>query len=319
MSARSIIRKRYDFVFAFDVKDGNPNGDPDAGNLPRIDLETGQGLVSNICLKRKIRNYVLLASNGVPPNDIFVRERTILNQVLEAQYAAIGINLQSKERREKGKAQDDEIDAGRKSMCDRYFDVRTFGAVMTTGPNAGQVRGPVQFTFARSIDPIATLEHTITRVAASSSKDAGGQGAATKTFGRKATVSYGLYVAYGFISPALAARPEGARVQGTGFSEADVDLLWKALENMFDHDRSAARGLMTTRAIIVFEHASALGDAQAQTLFSRVNVTRDGNARRPARAFSDYVISVDGVHESMASAKGSAVRYLVPAAAKTRD
>lgn len=294
------IQKRYDFVLLFDVQDGNPNGDPDAGNLPRVDPETGHGLVTDVCLKRKVRNYVLMAKNGVAPYDIFIKEKAVLNQVIAAEYEAAGIDLDSKtdldgkprKPKDKGKAQGSEVDAGRAAMCARYFDVRTFGAVMSTGPNAGQVRGPVQLTFGRSIDPILSLEHSITRMAVATEGEAEDQGGDNRTMGRKATVPYALYRAHGFVSPALAERAEGRRVQGTGFGPEDLELLWDALEQMFEHDRSAARGMMATRALVIFEHASKLGDAPAHTLFSRVTAEA---VRRPARRFEDYVVKLDGV------------------------
>jgi len=276
------IDRRYDFVLFFDVQDGNPNGDPDAGNMPRVDPETGHGLVTDVCIKRKVRNYVLTARNGTPPYDVFIKEKAVLNQAIDDEYKAIGIDLQvepknnadGKKRNDKGKAQGSEVDAARLAMCKRYFDVRTFGAVMSTGANAGQVRGPVQITFARSIDPILSLEHSITRMAVTTAEDAEKQKGDNRTMGRKATVPYALYRAHGFISPALAERVEGRRVQGTGFSNADLALFWEALDAMFDHDHSAARGLMSTRAVVVFEHGSKLGEAPAHRLFSRVTATK---------------------------------------------
>lgn len=284
------ISKRYDFVLLFDVQDGNPNGDPDAGNLPRIDPETGQGLVTDVCLKRKVRNYVAFAKPGEPGFDIFIREKAILNRLMEEQFKQSGIDLDAapreksdgSKRKSKGKAQGSEVDAGRAAMCARYFDVRTFGAVMSTGPNAGQVRGPVQLTFARSIDPVLTLEHSITRMAVATEEEAEKQGGDNRTMGRKNTVPYGLYRAHGFISPAFADQ--------TGFSDGDLVVFWQALQDMFEHDRSAARGLMATRALIVFEHEAPLGNARAAELFERVTARRKSD--EPARSFSDYEISV---------------------------
>lgn len=284
------ISERYDFVLLFDVQDGNPNGDPDAGNLPRVDPETGHGLVTDVCLKRKIRNYVAIAKPGTAGFDIFIKEKAILNLSMEAEYKSIGIDLEAApqeksdgaKRRDKGKAQGSEVDAGRAAMCARFFDVRTFGAVMSTGPNAGQVRGPVQLTFSRSIDPIVTLEHSITRMAVATEKEAEDQGGDNRTMGRKNTVPYGLYRAHGFISPAFAGQ--------TGFSAEDLALIWQALQNMFEHDRSAARGLMTTRALVVFKHESALGNARAADLFERVTARR--KSEEAPRAFSDYEVSV---------------------------
>ena len=286
------IDRRYDFLYFFDVKDGNPNGDPDAGNLPRIDAETGEGLVTDVCLKRKVRNYVYLTHGQTPSYDIFIKEKAILNRTMVELYEGLGIDLDSKpqdpsdgkKRNTKGQAQGNEVLRGREGMCRNFFDVRTFGAVMSTGPNAGQVRGPVQLTFARSIEPIVTLEHSITRMAVATEAEAEKQGGDNRTMGRKYTVPYGLYRGQGFISAHLAAQ--------TGFSQEDLDLLWKALQDMFDHDRSAARGLMSARRIIVFEHTSALGNQPAQELFERV--TWERVTEGPARDFKDYRLLLDG-------------------------
>lgn len=282
------IKNRYDFVLYFDVKDGNPNGDPDAGNLPRIDAETGMGIVTDVCIKRKVRNYVSVVKMYKPPYDIFVKEKVILNQLIEKAYRELGINLEDKpadeadgkKRNKEGVAQGSEIEKGRAQMCKNYYDVRTFGAVMTTGPNAGQVRGPVQLTFARSVEPIVALEHSITRVAKTTEErgEAGGS-----EMGRKYTIPYGLYRAHGFISPHLAKQ--------TGFSQEDLDLFWEALCNMFEHDRSAARGLMSTRRLIIFKHESPLGNKPAHELFARVTHRRITTG--PARDFSDYQILLD--------------------------
>jgi len=290
------ITKRYDFVFLFDVQDGNPNGDPDAGNLPRIDAETGFGLVTDVCLKRKVRNYVQLAGMSEPGRDIFVKSKelsgteTILNQEIRKGYAEIDVDLNDakaqdgKPRKKKGEAQGDEITKGRKHLCEKFFDIRTFGAVMSTGPNAGQVRGPVQMTFGRSIDAIVTLEHALTVSAARmEEKDYESQ---VGIQGRKYTIPYGLYRTHGFISAHLAAQ--------TGFSQDDLDLFWKALVNMFEHDRSAARGLMSARGLYVFEHETALGNAHAHELFERVTVARtEASQGKPARSFGDYKIKID--------------------------
>lgn len=277
------VKNRYDFMLVFDVKDGNPNGDPDAGNLPRVDAETGQGLVTDVCLKRKVRNYVLLTKGEEAGYDIFVKEKAILNNLIEKGYADAGIDLKAAGRKEKGKGAGKEVDAARAKMCETYFDVRTFGAVMSTGANAGQVRGPVQLTFARSIDPIVTLEHAITRMAITTEADAEKQSGDNRTMGRKNTVPYGLYVAYGFISPALAAQ--------TGFSTDDLALLWKALGEMFEHDHSAARGMMATQKLIVFKHDSALGNAQSAKLFDLVKIKRKDGVSVP-RSFSDYEVTL---------------------------
>ena len=309
------IQRRYDFVLFFDVQDGNPNGDPDAGNLPRIDPETGHGLVTDVCLKRKVRNYVLLAHGGADGHDIFIKEKSVLNQAIDDAYRVLKIDLETmpkketdgKKRKTKGEAQGSEVDDGRAAMCERYFDVRTFGAVMSTGANAGQVRGPVQLTFARSIDPVLALEHSVTRMAVTTEEEAEKQGGDNRTMGRKATIPYGLYRAHGFVSPALAERVEGRRVQGTGFSDDDLALLWNALESMFEHDRSAARGLMSTRALVVFEHASKLGEAPAHQLFARVDAKKK-SPDVPARRFEDYEVTLDG-----RALKG--VRHMVKAAA----
>ena len=220
------ITKRYDFVLLFDVQDGNPNGDPDAGNLPRIDAETGMGLVTDVCLKRKVRNYVQLTKGAQPPFDIFVKEKAVLNQVIAQAYRDAGIDLEKppeggKKRAKKGEAQGGEVEKGRGQMCLNYFDVRTFGAVMSTGANAGQVRGPVQLTFARSVAPIVALEHSITRMAVATDAEAEKQRGDNRTMGRKYTVPYGLYRAHGFVSVHLASQ--------TGFSKQDLNLFWEAL------------------------------------------------------------------------------------------
>ena len=268
--AATILDRRYDFVLLFDVVNGNPNGDPDAGNSPRVDPETGRGLVSDVCLKRKIRNFVALSAGGAEGYDIYVKERGVLNAEHQKAYDARGLK-----KGDKGAP-----DAARRWMCERFFDVRTFGAVMSTEVNAGQVRGPVQITFARSIDPIVSLEQAITRMAVTNERDAEKE----RTIGRKEIVPYGLYVAHGFISPQLAAQ--------TGFSTQDLDLLRQALAMMFEHDRSAARGLMSTRRCWAFEHESPLGNAPAHRLFERLRVVRR-DAARPAREFGDYDVSLD--------------------------
>lgn len=285
------IQKRYDFVIFFDVKDGNPNGDPDAGNLPRVDAETGHGLITDVCLKRKIRNYVELKEAEKPPYSIFVKEKAILNNIIEQAYIKLGIDLNEppadvadgKKRNKPGQGQGKEVDNAKEFMCQNFFDIRTFGAVLSTGANAGQVRGPVQLTFARSVDPVVSLEHCITRMAVTTEADAESQGGGNRTMGRKFTVPYGLYRAHGFVSAPLANQ--------TGFSENDLELLWEALENMFEHDRSAARGLMGTRKLFIFEHLSKMGDVSVQKLFDAVTVKRI-DADKPARDFSDYIVSI---------------------------
>ena len=348
------IKNRYDFVFYFDVKDGNPNGDPDAGNLPRIDAETGDGLVTDVCIKRKVRNFVQLTkfNNGVAENgfDIYIKEKSVLGRAHVETFKQLNIDLGEGIKKEipdelleavhdyelpegtaleegegekvlfvvypgadlkiikdalkenppensnlkkfittaiKGvktrKPSQEEAEQGRVQMCKNFYDVRTFGAVMTltSAPNCGQVRGPIQFTFARSVDPIVALEHSITRVAKTTEERAAKGGS---EMGRKYTVPYGLYRAHGFISAHLAAQ--------TGFSEDDLNLFWEAMQNMFEHDRSAARGEMNTRKLIVFKHKSALGNKPAHVLFDRV--THNKLIDSPARDYSDYEILLDG-------------------------
>jgi len=345
------LTKRYDFVFFFDVQDGNPNGDPDAGNLPRMDAETGMGLVTDVCLKRKVRNFVQLTKGGNVPFDIYVKEKAVLGRAHNAAFADLGIALGSESRVEiphamvealadfplpdgmsidedddkvflvvaadadikaikagikeakpdkslksflegslksvkARKPSGDETEKGRDWMCRNFFDIRTFGAVMSlkSAPNCGQVRGPIQLTFARSVEPVVALEHSITRMAVATEAEAEKQGGDNRTMGRKYTVPYGLYRAHGFVSAHLAAQ--------TGFGQEDLDLFWKALEEMFDHDHSAARGLMSTRRLVIFEHGTALGNAPASDLFDRVTWKRCTEG--PARAFSDYEIQLDG-------------------------
>lgn len=276
------INKRYDFVLFFDVQDGNPNGDPDAGNLPRVDAETGHGLVTDVCLKRKVRNFVGLSKGEQPPYDIYVKEKAVLNSQHERAYKALGVDLSGDDKKRKG---GDNVDKARKWMCENFYDVRTFGAVMSTGVNCGQVRGPIQITFARSVEPVVSLEHCITRMAVTTPEEAEKQGGDNRTMGRKFSVPYGLYRAHGFISAPLA--------EQTGFSEDDLTLFWESLKNMFEHDRSAARGMMATRALIAFEHNSKMGNASAHDLFDRVSVTRSNAENGAARKFGDYVINVN--------------------------
>lgn len=278
-----VIKKRIDFVYMFDVQDGNPNGDPDAGNLPRVDAETGMGLVTDVCLKRKVRNYVQVAKEGEQGNDILVKskeisgEETFINGEIRKMYKEdLGIDLKIKD-----KAPADKVASGREAMCKRFFDVRTFGAVLSTGANAGQVRGAVQMTFARSQDTIVAAEHALTVCAARDEDKAYDSQVGIQ--GRKATVPYGLYVCHGFISANLAKQ--------TGFSEDDLALFFEALQNMFDVDRSAARGLMSAQKLVVFKHASELGNAPANKLFDRVKVTK--NCDGAPRSFSDYTVTID--------------------------
>ena len=256
----------------FDVLDGNPNGDPDAGNLPRVDAETGMGLVTDVCLKRKVRNYVQVAKDLSDGYDIFIKEKAVLNSEIDKAHDD-----------EEVKKSKDKTAAARLFMCKNYYDIRTFGAVMSTGKNAGQVRGPIQFTFARSVDPIATAEHSITRMAVATENEAEKQKGDNRTMGRKATVPYGLYVCHGFISANLAKQ--------TGFSEEDLQLFFEALKNMFDVDRSAVRGLMSAQKLIVFRHDSILGNAPANKLFDLVKIKKNTDAA--PRSFNDYDVTID--------------------------
>lgn len=349
------IKNRYDFVLVFDVQDGNPNGDPDAGNLPRMDAETGCGLVTDVCLKRKVRNYVLLtrnAENDLKNYDVYVKEKAVLGRSHVAAFESLGIQLgdetkvlvpldikedisefslpeglslddgddngvflviaadadvkvlkdaikdanpgkelkgflaQALKGVKSRKPSAEETEHGRGWMCKKFFDIRTFGAVMAlkSAPNCGQVRGPVQITFGRSVDPIVTLEHSITRMAVATEAEAEKQSGDNRTMGRKNTVPYGVYVAHGFVSAHLANQ--------TGFGGEDLKLLWDALVNMFEHDRSAARGLMSTQKLVIFKHESALGNAQAHKLFERVTLKRK-DENKPARSFSDYTLTID--------------------------
>lgn len=286
------LNNRYEFVLLFDVKDGNPNGDPDAGNLPRMDAETGMGLVTDVCLKRKVRNFVQITKQD-DTNNIFVKSKelsgveTVLNKTIREGYEKLGIDLQSDpndegtKRKKKGAAQGNEIASGREFMCRHFYDVRTFGAVMSTGPNAGQVRGPVQLTFSRSIDPIVTSEHTLTVCAARTERK--GYAEQVGIQGRKFTVPYGLYRCHGFISAHLAKQ--------TGFDEDDLELFWQSLMQMFDHDRSASRGEMSARGLYVFKHSNELGHAPATVLLDRVQIQRNEECD-VARSFNDYQVEI---------------------------
>ncbi len=345
------IKNRYDFVLVFDVQDGNPNGDPDAGNLPRIDPETGHGLVTDVCLKRKVRNYIQIIKNFEKPYDIYIKEKAVLGRAhfdtfkklniptgqetrksvpaeLKDEFEELllpeGLTFESEDdmgellvapdadkktitawvKAEKPKKKiativkaalkdakprrptAEETEKGRDRMCQDYYDIRTFGAVLSlkSAPNCGQVRGPVQLTFGRSVEPVVTLEHSITRMAVATEEEAEKQQGDNRTMGRKNTVPYGVYVAHGFVSAHLASQ--------TKFSEGDLKLLWDALSNMFEHDRSAARGLMAMKKLIIFRHNSALGNAPAHKLFDLVSVEKK-NKEQPARAFSDYNVIVD--------------------------
>jgi CRISPR-associated protein Csd2 len=277
------IQNRYEFVYLFDVENGNPNGDPDAGNMPRIDPETSYGLVTDVCLKRKIRNYLQITKGESEGFKIYVKEKAILNRQHELAYK----NNPDIERPSAKKLPKKEEDARKitRWMCDNFFDIRCFGAVMMTDVNCGQVRGPVQLNFARSIEAIVPMEISITRMAVTTEKEAEQQSGDNRTMGRKHIVPYALYRAEGYVSAHLAAQ--------TGFSEEDLKLLWDALMNMFDHDHSAARGKMNARKLIVFKHESALGNAPAHKLFELVRVKRSTDEAKPARAFGDYIVEVE--------------------------
>jgi len=276
------LQNRYEFVYLFDVTNGNPNGDPDAGNMPRLDPESSKGLVTDVCLKRKIRNFVELTEENKPGYEIYIKEKSILNLQNKKAYDALSIVHESK-KLPKDEAKAREVTAW---MCANFFDVRTFGAVMTTDVNSGQVRGPVQLAFAKSIDPIIPLEISITRMAVTTEKEAEAQSGGNRTMGRKHIVPYGLYRMHGFVSAKLAEK--------TGFSETDLAKLWQSLTLMFEHDRAAARGEMSARKLIVFKHNDALGNVPAHSLFDRVKVERkNGEKDTPANSFDDYMISVD--------------------------
>lgn len=289
---REPIKNRYDFVILFDVENGNPNGDPDAGNMPRVDPETGYGLVTDVCLKRKIRNYVQMVKEGDPAYDIYIKAEAPLNSADAAACAACGVKP---EKLKDAKKSDPDIDSKlRDWMCEHYYDIRTFGAVMTTfvkgALNCGQIRGPVQLSFARSVDPIVPQEVTITRVAITTVEDAANK----KTeMGNKHIVPYGLYRAEGYVSANLARKT-------TGFSEADLELLWQAILNMFENDHSAARGKMAVRELIIFKHDSEIGNAPSYKLFDAVTVARKEGVEIPRR-YQDYTVNVadtlpEGVH-----------------------
>ncbi len=269
------LTNRYDFVLLFDVKDGNPNGDPDAGNLPRMDAETGMGLVTDVCLKRKVRNFMQITQTGDAHRKIFVKEKAILNNMIDEAHEQDGV---------KDKEKGDKTEAAKKWMCANYYDIRTFGAVMSTGKNAGQVRGPVQLTFSRSIDQIVASEHSITRMAVTTEKEAENQKGENRTMGRKFTIPYGLYRCHGFISAHLAKQ--------TGFDEDDLELFWQSLMQMFDHDRSASRGEMSARGLFVFKHSNELGNAPASELFKGINIKLKENVE-VARSPDDYELSID--------------------------
>lgn len=278
--------KRHDFVLLFDVVDGNPNGDPDAGNLPRVDPETMHGLVTDVAIKRKVRDYVIMAKDDQAPYRIYINTKgSALNTLHQEAYTKNELrSTGSKQKRE-------DVEKARSWMCKQFFDIRMFGAVMTTDVNAGQVRGPMQLTFARSIDPITPLDFSITRVAITDpkavevvEKDERGHGGKRTEMGRKPMVPYGLYRAHGFFNVHFATQ--------TGVSRDDLELFWKALQDMWDVDRSASRGMMATRKIVVFTHESKLGNAAAHKLFERVRVNKK-DEEKVARSFEDYTITVD--------------------------
>lgn len=295
------IQNRYDFAYFFDITDGNPNGDPDAGNLPRIDPETGQGLVTDVCLKRKIRNYVGLLKEEQPPYEIYVKERAILNKQHERAYDAVGEKPSKSLPRDDAKARE-----LTRWMCHNFFDVRTFGAVMTTDVNCGQVRGPMQFGIARSHHPIIGAEFAVTRCAVTTEKEAEKQEGGNRTIGRKFAVPYGLYRVHGYINPCLAGGEKG-----TGFSEDDLKLVKQALNLMFEQDKSAARANMRPVACVAFKHDSALGNDRSDQLFARVKVTPTPGVQplpkdieqgtspdgRPPRSFEDYTLTVEGEND----------------------
>ena len=311
MNPAKQLANRYDFVLIMDVKDGNPNGDPDAGNMPRLDAESGHGLITDVSLKRKVRNFVGLVKeqderepvDGEKRFEIYVREKAILNHQNQRAYSALNLAVAPEEQaqdatenaatdakkkkpvKEKRKGSADEVSQARKWMCQNFFDVRTFGAVMSIGVNCGQVRGPVQLTFARSVEPIVALEHSITRMAVATEGEAEKQQGDNRTMGRKHTVPYGVYVAHGFVSSFLAKQ--------TGFGDDDLELVFQALAQMFEHDRSAARGEMSTRGLYVFKHDSELGNAPAYALFERQQIKpKEGGA--VARSFDAYSVAFDG-------------------------
>lgn len=275
----SAIAHRYEFVYLFDVTNGNPNGDPDAGNLPRLDPETNRGLVTDVAIKRKIRNYVALEKEAAPGYAIYMQEKSVLNNQHKQAYEALGIESEAK-KLPKDEAKSRELTAW---MCRNFFDVRTFGAVMTTEVNTGQVRGPIQLAFASSVEPVLPMEVSITRVAVTNEKDLEKE----RTMGRKHILPYGLYRMHGFVSAKLAER--------TGFSDEDLELFWRALTNLFENDRSAARGEMAARKLIVFRHDHPMGNAPAHVLFDKVRIVRaDAQADTPARKFTDYAIEIEG-------------------------
>lgn len=285
--ASEVIKNRYEFVYLFDVENGNPNGDPDAGNMPRIDPETNHGIVTDVCLKRKVRNYIHLKKTNESPFRIYVQEKAVLNDLHNEAHKATGAAEQGEKDKEKGKRKGsaDEVDKARLWMCNNFYDVRTFGAVMSTGVNCGQVQGPVQFNFGKSIESVVPLEVSITRMAVATQEEANKQQGDNRTMGRKHILPYGLYRSEGYISANYANK--------TGFSEDDLSLLWESLENMFEHDHSAARGKMCARKLVIFKHKDIMGNAPAHKLFDLVKITPD-HGEAPARKYSDYRVEIRG-------------------------
>ena len=271
------IANRYEFVLLFDVENGNPNGDPDAGNMPRIDPETGHGLVTDVCLKRKIRNHVALAKEGAEGFNIYIQEKAVLNETNKLAYTEY--NLEPVKKKLPKQNEDAKKVTG--WMCANFYDIRCFGAVMTTEINCGQVRGPIQLAFSKSVEPIVSQEVSITRMAVTNIKDLEKE----RTMGRKHIVPYGLYLTKGFVSASLAEK--------TNFGDEDLNLLWDALINMFEHDRSAARGVMSSRKLFVFKHENKLGNAPAHQLFDLVHIKRNEGSQGPARTFADYDVNID--------------------------
>jgi len=284
--------RRHDYILVFEVTDGNPNGDPDAGNMPRVDPETMHGLVTDVCLKRKVRNYVALTKKDVDGFSIFVEEKGVLNRQIETAYKELNIDLSAdpiksedgKTRKTQNKGQGSEVESARKQLCRTKYDVRMFGAVMSTGANAGQVRGPMQMTFSRSASPITPLDVSITRMAVATEKEAEAQGGDNRTMGRKTLIPYGLYVGHGFFSAPFA--------QQTGVTSADLQVFWEALMNMWELDHSAARGLMSCRGLYVFSHANALGNAPAHTLFAKLETRLKTGVSAPRR-YEDYALTLN--------------------------
>ena len=270
-----VVENRYEFVILFDVKDGNPNGDPDTDNMPRIDPQTGEGIVTDVCLKRKVRNYVQMVKESKRPFDIYIKERAILNHQIDEAYA------QPEVEEAEGY---DKVHQAKEWLCANYWDIRTFGALMTSGKNAGQVRGPVQMTFARSVEPIISISNCITRQSVTTEQESERQKGENRTMGRKYTVPYALYLGYGYISANLAVQ--------SGFTEEDLSLFWQGLVNMFEEDHSSLRGRMCLRKLIVFRHQSKFGNAPSGVLFDLIKIEKK-NPDTPGRDYRDYVVTIN--------------------------